>query len=133
MSEENKVNPTEQTENKVINFPKKDNGIEVEIVDQNYRLVEMAEAMEQSIANAKKVAKEQAHLIRVVNKSEDAKDFVEFVKGVEQQIEGMNGQVATLTIRAGLLRKVVDKCNENEEISKVVSMTLKALGVFEKN
>lgn len=135
MSEKETKN-TETMENKdsekVIEFPKQD-GIKVEIVDQVYRLDEMADAMDQSIENAKHVAKEQAALIRVINKSEEAKNFVEFVKAEEQQIEEMNNQITTLSIRSGLLREIVKICKDDEKISKVVSMTLKALGVFERN
>ena len=116
-------------DNKVVDFENKQ---KIEIPDQNYRLAEMADAMDQSIANAKKVANEQALLMNIVTKSDKAKDFKDFVKQCEQQVNNINAQVTTLEIRSSLLKQVVEKCNDNEEISRVVSMLLKALGVFEQ-
>lgn len=132
MSENENKNNTENLETKEENVSKP-TGVNVELMDQTYRLEEMAEAMQQSVKNAMKVAKEQAMLIRVINKSNEAKNFVEFITDVEHQIEDINHQITTLNVRIGLLKQVVNICRNDDETTKVVAMLLKALGIFEKN
>lgn len=121
-----------ENENKVQEFPTKQSK-QVEIIDNTYRLAEMADAMRQSMQNAINVSKEQNALIEIVLESSKAKDFRDFVKNVEVQIDDLDKQIATLDVRAGLLDKVVEACKANEETAKIVSTLLKALGVFDNN
>lgn len=121
-----------ENETKVQEFPTKQS-VQIDVTDNTYRLAEMADAMRQSMQNAINVSKEQNVLIEIVLASSKAKDFEDFVKNIEAQIDDINKQVVTLDVRAGLLDKVVDACKANEETARIVSMLLKALGVFENN
>lgn len=123
-----------QNENNVITFPGNQPAQQqIEIEDLTYRLEEMSEAMDVSIANANKVAKEQALLIEVIKASDKADKFEDFVESCEKQIESLKAQATALAMRNALLKQVVAKCKADENISKAVSMLLEALGVFKQH
>lgn len=119
-----------ENEPNVMEFPTQK---QVELENQTYRLEEMSDAMKKSIDNAKKICEEQQLLIDVVRASEHSEKFDDFVKNVETQIEDINSQIETLTVRSSLLDQVVIICKESDEAAKMTSMLLKALGVFENN
>ena len=123
-----------QNENNVINFPNNQPAQQhIEIEDLTYRLEEMSEAMDMSIANANKVAKEQALLIEVIKASDKADKFKDFVESCEKQIDSLKTQATALAMRNSILKQVVAKCKENKNISKAISMLLEALGVFKQH
>lgn len=119
----------ENTEN-VKEFPAKEQQ-KIELEDKTYRLEEMSEAMKSSLANAEKVMQEQNALIEIVLESNKAKDFRDFVKDVEQQLDNMKSQQSTLTLRVGLLDKVIEACKADEKNAQLVTMLVEALGVFQ--
>ena len=122
-----------ETENKqeteVLSFEKQK---KVELEDKTYRLEEMSEAMKQSIANAKKVREEQDELVNIVLESSKASKFRDFTKNMEQQIENINKQTETLSVRSALLDNVVKACKDDDKVAEIVTMLVTALGVFEQ-
>lgn len=123
-----------QNENNVINFPSNQPAQQqIEIEDLTYRLEEMSEAMDMSIANANNVAKEQMLLVEVIKASDKADKFKDFIESCEKQIESLKAQATALAMRTALLKQVVTKCKADENISKAVSMLLEALGVFKQH
>lgn len=99
-----------------------------------FRLEEMQEAMELSIANAKKVLHEQEELKTLVenNQEQSSVDFTSFLKDTETQIKQMNEQIDVLQKRQELLKKTIEEMKNNKAYEKIGENLLNALGVFKQ-
>lgn len=99
-----------------------------------FRLEEMQEAMELSIANAKKVLHEQEELKTLVenNQEQSSVDFTNFLKDTETQIKQMNEQIDVLQKRQELLKKTIEEMKNNKAYEKIGENLLNALGVFKQ-
>ena len=99
-----------------------------------FRLEEMQEAMELSIANAKKVLHEQEELKTLVenNQEQSSVDFTSFLKDTETQIKQMNEQIAILQQRQELLKETIEEMKNNKAYEKIGENLLGALGVFKQ-
>ncbi len=120
-------------ENKVINIDSVKKGVNIE--DICYRLEEMITAMEQSIDNINKVNSQQNKLISIIEESEkdieeDKREFTEFINETKEQLEKMEEQKSQLLVKKEILTQVVDKCKEDSEVSKFISMLSFVIGLF---
>ena len=97
--------------------------------DDVYRLDEMADEMEQSILNVKKVLENQKQLVDYVAKAENNM-FEALVNELNMSNSNLEGQVSTMTERHDLLVEVVEACRNDENVKNVVNKLLSALGVF---
>lgn len=99
-----------------------------------FRLEEMQEAMELSIANAKKVLHEQEELKTLVenNQEQSSVDFTNFLKDTETQIKQMNEQIDVLQKRQELLKETIEEMKNNKAYEKIGENLLNALGVFKQ-
>lgn len=97
--------------------------------DDVYRLDEMADEMEQSILNVKKVLENQKQLVDYVAKAE-GNMFGALVNELNMSNSNLEGQVSTMTERHDLLVEVVETCRNDENVKNVVNKLLSALGVF---
>ena len=99
-----------------------------------FRLEEMQEAMELSIANAKKVLHEQEELKTLVenNQEQSSVDFTSFLKDTETQIKQMNEQIDVLQKRQELLKKTIEEMKNNKAYENIGENLLNALGVFKQ-
>lgn len=97
-----------------------------------YRLKEMLESMETSLENAKKVYAQQGKLTKLVETSDNEKEFEDFVKESNDQLENLDKQIQTLGKRINLLKEVIDKAEVNQKMAHVVESLLSVLGVFEE-
>lgn len=104
---------------------------EEEVQDDVYRLQEMADEMNKSIYNVKKIIEEQELLIKVLKKTKNGK-LERFIKDSEEQVKHLNNQVMIMEKRHLFVDSVCVKCNEDEEIRKIVNQLLAGLGVFQQ-
>lgn len=105
----------------------------VEFDTKLYRLIEMHDAMLQSIDNAKKVKEEQELLIDILKNSDYAKTFENFIKENQKQSENLASQIVVLSLRSDLLQKTITLCKNDSKIEETVTILLSALGVFEND
>lgn len=103
---------------------------ELDIPNFTYRYEEMVDAIKSSIDNLEKVMVDQNKLIDLVEKSEESKDFEEFIKESKEQLETLNQQKMELVVKQEILTQVVDMCKEDEKQAKIISMLSLALGIF---
>lgn len=122
---------------KIIQFPKnEENKTEVEIENYTYRFEEMIEALEQSINNIDVVAKQQSQLAEIVSaathdyEEKEKKPFDDFIEGMENQNKNLKEQKETLIAKKELIKQVVERCKNDEEHAKTVSILVEALGIF---
>lgn len=105
--------------------------VQIELEDYTYRLEEMIDSMEASLANLVKVQAQQKALIDIVKNNNEDKMFDEFIKESEKQMQTLEQQRQILTIRKEIFKQVVDAAKANESIARNISMFCKALGMFE--
>lgn len=127
MSEENVIKHDFSKEKK----PNEQSEVQIELEDYTYRLEEMIDSMEASLANLVKVQAQQKALIDIVKNNNDDKMFDEFIKESEKQMQTLEQQRQILTIRKEIFKQVVDAAKSNETIARNISMFCKALGMFE--
>jgi hypothetical protein len=98
---------------------------------ENYThmLIETADEMQRSIENVDKVVAEQAELIKVVEKSDKAKQFETFTTSLKQQITETLGQKKQLVFRHAQLESVIEMCKD-ENIAAAISTFCIAFGIF---
>ena len=111
--------------------PSEQSEVQIELEDYTYRLEEMIDSMEASLANLVKVQAQQKALIDIVKNNNDDKMFDEFIKESEKQMQTLEQQRQILTIRKEIFKQVVDAAKANESIARNISMFCKALGMFE--
>ena len=107
----------------------------IELEDKCYRYQEMVDAISQSIINMNSIIKQQERLIEIVENAEYTDDeekshFEGFIKESKEQVESLKSQIETLKTKQGLLILVLQKCYEDSEYAKVVTMLSDALGIF---
>lgn len=127
MSEENVIKHDFSKEKK----PNEQSEIQIELEDYTYRLEEMIDSMEASLANLVKVQAQQKALIDIVKNNNNDKMFDDFIKESENQMQTLEQQRQILTIRKEIFKQVVDAAKANESIARNISMFCKALGMFE--
>lgn len=127
MSEENVIKHDFSKEKK----PNEQSEIQIELEDYTYRLEEMIDSMEASLANLVKVQTQQKALIDIVKNNNNDKMFDDFIKESENQMQTLEQQRQILTIRKEIFKQVVDAAKANESIARNISMFCKALGMFE--
>ena len=127
MSEENVIKHDFSKEKK----PDEQSEIQIELEDYTYRLEEMIDSMEASLANLVKVQAQQKALIDIVKNNNNDKMFDDFIKESENQMQALEQQRQILTIRKEIFKQVVDAAKANESIARNISMFCKALGMFE--
>ena len=127
MSEENVIKHDFSKEKK----PDEQSEIRIELEDYTYRLEEMIDSMEASLANLVKVQAQQKALIDIVKNNNSDKMFDDFIKESENQMQTLEQQRQILTIRKEIFKQVVDAAKANESIARNISMFCKALGMFE--
>ena len=127
MSEEKVVKHDFSKEKK----PNEQSEVQIELEDYTYRLEEMIDSMEASLANLVKVQAQQKALIDIVKNNNEDKMFDEFIKESEKQMQTLEQQRQILTIRKEIFKQVVDAAKANESIARNISMFCKALGMFE--
>ena len=127
MSEENVIKHDFSKEKK----PNEQSEVQIELEDYTYRLEEMIDSMEASLANLVKVQAQQKALIDIVKNNNEDKMFDEFIKESEKQMQTLEQQRQILTIRKEIFKQVVDAAKSNETIARNISMFCKALGMFE--
>lgn len=103
----------------------------IEEKDDVYRLDEMADEMEQSIVNVKKVFSQQTALIEYLEKDE-ASRFVSLTNELKMSNSNLENQAAIMSSRMNDLRNVVEACRNDENIKNVVNKLTSALGVFKQ-
>lgn len=98
---------------------------------ENYThmLIETADEMQCSIENIDKVVAEQAELIKVVEKSDKAKQFETFTTSLKQQIAETLEQKKQLVFRHAQLERVIRMC-EDENIAEAISTFCVTFGFF---
>lgn len=138
MDEEVKIEEQINKEN-VVDFPTEPEAcpehVEAEAVqaeeekDNIYRLDEMADEMEQSILNVKKVLENQRQLVDYVAKAENNM-FEPLVNELNMSNSNLDGQINVMNTRHDLLVEVVEACRNDENVKDVVNKLLNALGVF---
>lgn len=121
-----------EEDNKVININDK-KGLNIE--DICYRLEEMSDAMQNSIDNIDKINNQQGKLIEIIANvekdiEEDKKEFKEFIEETKEQCENLNSQKSSLFVKKEILTQIVDKCKEDKEVSKYISMLAYVIGLF---
>lgn len=127
MSEENVIKHDFSKEKK----PNEQSEVQIELEDYTYRLEEMIDSMEASLANLVKVQAQQRALIDIVKNNNEDKAFDEFIKELEKQMQTLEQQRQILTIRKEIFKQVIDAAKANESIARNISMFCKALGMFE--
>ena len=127
MSEENVIKHDFSKEK----TPNEQSEIRIELEDYTYRLEEMIDSMEASLANLVKVQAQQKALIDIVKNNNNDKMFDDFIKESENQMQTLEQQRQILTIRKEIFKQVVDAAKANESIARNISMFCKALGMFE--
>lgn len=118
----------EEKEEKIIEESNKEGGIEIK--DILYRIEEMKDAMNNSIENINNVVSQQLTLTDIINSSDKKEEFENFIKDMEKQNEQLNVQKNVLIIRKELLSQVIERCKNDIEQSKTVSILAKAIGMF---
>ena len=111
--------------------PNEQSEAQIEIEDYTYRLEEMIDSMEASLANLVKVQAQQKALIDIVKNNNEDKMFDEFIKESEKQMQTLEQQRQILVIRKEIFKQVVDAAKSNATIARSISMFCKALGMFE--
>lgn len=99
--------------------------------DNLYRLAELLDEMKKSSANAIDVIEKQERLIAVLGKSEEQKDFEEFIKAIKEQIDGTKEAVERLKKKMQLIGSVLEACKD-EGKREVVLNLMAGLGAFEE-
>lgn len=127
MSEENVIKHDFSKEKK----SKAQSEVQIELEDYTYRLEEMIDSMEASLANLVKVQAQQKALIDIVKNNNEDKTFDDFIKESEKQMQTLEQQRQILTIRKEIFKQVVAAAKSNEIIARNISMFCKALGMFE--
>ena len=119
-------------DNKIINMPVKETEKkEVEIQDYLYRFEEMVDGMDASLRNLKEVIEQQEELVKVVENSNKAEYFEEFIKDTKEQTENLKNQFAKLNFKKSVLEQVIERCKNDVEHSKTISMLSTALSIFD--
>lgn len=95
-----------------------------------YRLEEMIEAIDQSVANAEQVMKQQSELIEIV-KDSNKSGFDEFIKDETESVNNLSKQIEILKYRKTLLEYIVEKSRQSKEIEDVANAMISAFGLFE--
>lgn len=124
-----------EEEKNIINIEeaKKEMNVEekgINIEDITYRLEEMLDAMDNSICNIEKINNEQTELIEIIENSNKAEKFNDFVNDTKQQMDNMNNQKNQLILKKEILKQIIDKCKNDSEISKYISMLSYLIGLF---
>ena len=96
--------------------------------DNFYKLEEMAESMQESINNARKVKEQQEELLNIIETSGSKHKFEEFIKGIEEQEDNIEKQIANLSGRLIVLRNLLKDADDNVKSS--INNLLFVLNVF---
>lgn len=100
-------------------------------VNYTYRLEELFTQLENTTNNILDVIKKQEMLIEIVEKSEEKKQFVEFINDMNKQIEDETRQLDIINKRITSLRSVLFTLKNNDTIAEFLSELSDALGIFE--
>lgn len=105
------------------NFP-------IQVTGNTFLLEEMLDSMNKSIENAKKIREQQVLLIRVVEEhaSDELEEFIGETKKIQQNLDE---QILKLSKRANLVKYAIEAIQEDSQITKVITVLLEGLGVFE--
>lgn len=95
-----------------------------------YRLEEMKDAMNESIANADKVKSQQEKLVKILEKAND-EDFKDLIEGEKKQIESLESQIKIMNMRLKNIENVLDNCKQDSAIATTINEFIAAVGMFE--
>ena len=91
----------------------------------------MVDGMDASLKNLKEVIEQQEELVKVVENSDKAEYFEEFIKDTKEQTENLKNQFTKLSFKKSVLEQVIERCKNDVEHSKTISMLSTALSIFD--
>lgn len=103
--------------------------VEESVVSDIYRLYEMSDAIEASMKNMKEVSEKQLLIIDVL-KDVEKEELNELIKSLGDQVDYIQIQYNELEARKELLKEVIKKCEEDENIKDIIDKLLKGVGIF---
>lgn len=118
---------------------KEKEAVKVEEESKIYRLYEIRDEIQDAIENIVKVSEQQKKLVTIVNdKQENKTEFADFTKSVNESIDEIMKQKATLIERLTYLNAVIEVYEDRSTDEKLavantvdmmVTYTMKALGM----
>lgn len=97
-----------------------------------YRLEEMVDAIEQSKDNIHEVVGQQMDLIEIVQNSEKAEEFEDFLKESQEQVDNLNKQYEQLSMKQEAVETLIKLCKASEDAELAFELLSTALGLFEE-
>lgn len=94
------------------------------------RLEEMGEAIDASLANLETILSQQHLLLKVVEDSEYADAFTEFISETKAQCSNLDEQKTKLIDKKLKLNSVLKACQDPEK-AKLVLLVFETFGIFE--
>ena len=98
-----------------------------------YRLEEMLETMEQSIANAKDVKNQQFNLSQLIKSSDKAEEFKEFTDGLDETTKTMVENIKKLEEKKDRLVTVIGKAKVDSVFESFLNDFMDVIGMFEND
>lgn len=96
--------------------------------DYVYRIYEMTDAIEESVANIEKVIGEQKLLVETISASPQAEHFKDFIKETNEQTENLSKQIPVLNKRIDCLRTVVSLADD-KRTKDIINCLFEGLGI----
>lgn len=118
-------------EEKIIETKEEDFKKEEEVKEESYlyRLEEMKDEMEKSLANMEEVISKQNHLADTLSKLNDPA-FDELVEGIKNQNKNFDEQILKLNERKKHLMFCIELGKEDKSYEDIINHLILAFGIF---
>lgn len=97
-----------------------------------FMLEELSDSMKKSIDNIETVMADQRLMLDILEKSEHAEHFADFIAANKKQIENMAAQHKELSARRMRLEEALFMSRHYENVEHVLELLIDALGLFKQ-
>lgn len=96
-----------------------------------YLLIETSDEMQNTVAQIDNIIDEQRSLVNIIESNENSKKFKAFIDAMNNETTMALRQRNVLLFRNECLKKVIEKCQSNDDIADAITLFCKAFNVFD--